>query len=243
MAEEKKNMQMRIGVVAAIIAILTLVAICGTFAKYVTEGNYSDSARVAKWGVVVHGDASWFKTTYYNADRQMIARGEQYTDAEGQQVRDKIVYPGFDSSTEAALHVTGKPEVATKVDVESDFWIDASEWTLPDGKFYCPLRFEIEQAEAPGKIEKIDGADYATAEELKAAVDKAMGEGIDIPYLPPNTDFSKDFDPKYMRVYWPFYLNDARDASDTALGNVAASHPDVHKSLRFGWKVEITQVD
>lgn len=52
---------------AALLLVLTLVTTCfvsGTFAKYVSEGEGKDAARVAKWGVKVEITGDGFKTTY-----------------------------------------------------------------------------------------------------------------------------------------------------------------------------------
>lgn len=50
--EYRKNMSLRIGVIAAVIALITLVGISGTFAKYVYQsdgtGSGNNQARVAK---------------------------------------------------------------------------------------------------------------------------------------------------------------------------------------------------
>ena len=46
----KKNKMMRIASVLLVAVILTTCAISGTFAKYVSKENSSDSARVAYWG-------------------------------------------------------------------------------------------------------------------------------------------------------------------------------------------------
>ncbi len=52
---------------AALLLVLTLATTCfvsGTFAKYVSEGEGKDAARVAKWGVKVEITGDGFKTTY-----------------------------------------------------------------------------------------------------------------------------------------------------------------------------------
>ena len=46
----KKNKMMRIASVLLVAVILTTCAISGTFAKYVSSADSSDSARVAYWG-------------------------------------------------------------------------------------------------------------------------------------------------------------------------------------------------
>lgn len=47
----KKNKFMRIASVLLIVTLLSTSVISGTFAKYTTEAEGSDSATVAKWGV------------------------------------------------------------------------------------------------------------------------------------------------------------------------------------------------
>ena len=64
----KKNKMMRIASVLLVAVILTTCAISGTFAKYVTSGNGSDNARVAKFGVTLTGTADTFKETYAKDD-------------------------------------------------------------------------------------------------------------------------------------------------------------------------------
>ena len=52
---------------AALLLVLTLATTCfvsGIFAKYVSEGEGEDAARVAKWGVKVEITGDGFKTTY-----------------------------------------------------------------------------------------------------------------------------------------------------------------------------------
>ena len=46
----KKNVMMRVASVLLVAVMLTTCVISGTFAKYVTDGTATDSARVAKWG-------------------------------------------------------------------------------------------------------------------------------------------------------------------------------------------------
>ena len=62
----KKNKMMRLASFLLVATLLTTSMISGTFAKYVTEGSASDSARVAKWGVEVEAtDDTGFKKVYF----------------------------------------------------------------------------------------------------------------------------------------------------------------------------------
>ena len=68
----KKNKMMRIASVLLVAVILTTCAISGTFAKYVTSENGSDSARVAKFGVEVTANGSTFATEYDTDDTNVV---------------------------------------------------------------------------------------------------------------------------------------------------------------------------
>ena len=46
----KKNTMMRVASALLVAVLLTTCAISGTFAKYVSSAETSDTARVAKWG-------------------------------------------------------------------------------------------------------------------------------------------------------------------------------------------------
>ena len=60
----KKNVMMRVASIMLVLVLMTSSVISGTFAKYVTEGQSKDSARVAKFGVTVTGNAAIFSDSY-----------------------------------------------------------------------------------------------------------------------------------------------------------------------------------
>ena len=47
----KKNKLMRAASILLVATLISTCAISGTFAKYVTTGSATNTARVAKWGV------------------------------------------------------------------------------------------------------------------------------------------------------------------------------------------------
>ena len=49
----KRNKMMRIASVLLVAVLLSTCVISGTFAKYTTSNSATDSARVAKWGVII----------------------------------------------------------------------------------------------------------------------------------------------------------------------------------------------
>ncbi len=122
----KKNRMLRMASALLILTLLTTSVIGGTFAKYVSTGSVSDTARVAKWGVeiktsgtlysdayakAVEGDGSnlpvaW-TTASPSADSITVAAAE---------AKQNIVAPGTKSHEHGlSFAISGTPEVAVKV--------------------------------------------------------------------------------------------------------------------------------
>lgn len=111
----KKNRMMRLASVLLVLTLLSTSVISGTFAKYVTSDTVSDTARVAKFGVVVTGSGSLFGKTYINE-----AGGNTPSNTTGAltvaSTSDDVVAPGTESAANGlALSVTGEPEVSTEL--------------------------------------------------------------------------------------------------------------------------------
>lgn len=64
----KKNVMMRVASFLLVAVLISTSAISGTYAKYVTEGSGTDSARVAKWGVVIEAESTMFSQEYATED-------------------------------------------------------------------------------------------------------------------------------------------------------------------------------
>lgn len=118
----KKNNVMR---VFALMLALTLVSVCaisGTFAKYVTRAAGEDAARVAKWGVILGIDGTEAFGTQYDAeDDSYIAAGGEYSVVSSN--GDKVVAPGTSSDllgTTLTASVKGTPEVAARYIIEGN---------------------------------------------------------------------------------------------------------------------------
>ena len=60
----KKNVMMRLACFLLVAVLISTSAISGTYAKYVTSGQSTDSARVAKWGVTVTANGTTFANAY-----------------------------------------------------------------------------------------------------------------------------------------------------------------------------------
>lgn len=125
----KKNRMMRLASGLLVAVLITTSTISGTFAKYVTEAEASDSARVAKFGVVVTATGSLFDDTYINetGGNTPADAGELTVEASG-----KAVAPGTKNDTGITFTVTGTPEVDVLLKVEATA---TSDICLPDGKY------------------------------------------------------------------------------------------------------------
>ena len=219
----KKNKMMRIASVLLVAVILTTCAISGTYAKYVTSGSGSDSARVAKFGVTVSGTADTFKETYAKDDNSFTLAANTVVSTE------KVVAPGTSGSM-AAFTITGTPEVAVRVAFTGtlelgDKWVDST------SAYYCPIEITVGDA-------TFKGITYASADEFEAAVNAKIAT------------YSKDYaagsnlsnigaDAPAISWKWAFEGND--DVKDTYLGDQAAAGNAATISLSV--TATVTQID
>ncbi|MDH6367502.1 MULTISPECIES: hypothetical protein [Breznakia] len=115
--ELKKNKSMRLASGLLVVTLLTTAIVSGTFAKYTTTAVGENTARVAKWGVVMTADNNIFGTDYKDA-----ANGNTITTdvtdnsisvsalANSDKTRDNVLAPGTKNDT-FNLNLTGTPEV------------------------------------------------------------------------------------------------------------------------------------
>ena len=177
----RKNKMMRLASALLVAVLLTTCAISGTFAKYVTEGTSTDTARVAKWGVVITAATDTMFDKEYD--------GDVYTDLA---VKTDVAYgdnnlvaPGTTGSL-TDMTLSGKPEVAVSVTYEAT--VTFTGWTINSTEDYFPIVFTLE-----GKTYGVEGngtLDYkfadsaALAAGLKTAIE-ALAKEYDV-----NTDLS-----------------------------------------------------
>ena len=218
----KKNKMMRIAAFLLVAVILTTCAISGTFAKYVTSGNGSDTARVAKWGVNVTGTAETFAQTYEKNDNGFTLATNTVVSTQD------VVAPGT-SGNMAAFTITGTPEVAVRVKFTGtlelgDKWVDAS------GNYYCPIEITVGS-------DTFNGTTYASADEFEAAVNAKIATyskdyvaGTDLSTIGGNAPV--------ITWKWAFEGN---DVNDTYLGDQAAAGNAATISLDV--TATVTQID
>lgn len=209
----KKNAMLKIAAILMVAVLLTTCAISSTFAKYVTgPSNYTDTARVAKWGLTfVTETDGLFLTSYENTSSVETVAADT-----------KVVAPGTSGSASITTDFTGTPEVdfeliTTATVALSDGWEDENR------TFYCPLVFTI------GSAEPIDGATYDSKTALVGAIQTAVNNAVARQTFSAGT-FVDTTDGTTCAISWewPFEVGDdadeiaENDAHDTALGNAAA---------------------
>lgn len=221
----KKNKMMRIASVLLVAVILTTCAISGTYAKYVTSGNGSDTARVAKFGVTVTGTANTFKETYPKDDTSVTLIGNSVVSTED------VVAPGTSGSM-AAFTITGTPEVAVKVAFTGTLEL-GEKWVDESGHYYCPIEITVGGMTFKGK-------DYTSADLFETAVnDKIAGytnnyeAGTDL-----NTGAVSNNAPA---ISWKWAFEGNSDDNDTYLGKQAADGNAAKISLAV--TATVTQID
>lgn len=206
---------------SAFLLVSTMATSCfvgSTFAKYVSEGEGDDSARVAKWGVEVTVTGDGFKTSYGKDDYKSNVDGNTVISS----TTEKVVAPGT-KGTFGGVKISGKPEVAVKV--ETTATVDLSGWNVASGgEFYCPLKFTVGDT-------TINGLDYSSStaggegsfeNAIKTAIQEATTKEVAA-----GTDLSTVGDDITYSWEWPFEgstgkVANQNDELDTKLGDNAA---------------------
>ena len=225
----KKNKMMRIASVLLVAVLMSTCAISGTFAKYVTEGSATDTARVAKWGVkidsVVATDNTFFKGDYETTDT-VLGAGFTYTVDSSN--ADDVIAPGT-SGEWINVNITGTPEVAVAVTYVADLDL-GDKWVDESAAYYCPIEITVGS-------ETFKGTTYASAAEFEAAVEAAIVAKKAT--YPVNTDLSAVEDDVVISWAWAFEGND--DAKDSDLGDAAADGNAATIALTIN--ITIEQID
>ena len=239
----KKNRMMRLASGLLVAVLLSTCAISGTFAKYITSDAASDTARVAKFGVVVTASGSLFDTTYKTTEN---TPGAGATDPDGTILSvtssnsDKLVAPGTKNDTGLTFAITGTPEVDVKIDVvvtQADgtvadlkevFLAKTDDEKLPDmttgnatDKFkneadYYPVKFTLKQTK--------NGATTTLVDAGRLSAVKQKLQGLTDGHIDANTDLSKEIGTLNLTWEWDFDNSGAGtyDKQDTLLGALAA---------------------
>lgn len=150
----KKNKMLRAASALLVMTFLTTGIIGGTFAKYVTVGSATDTARVAKWGVTITTSGSLYSDAYYDA-KSTTGNQPAVWETAGNTVAnsisvaaetkdDNIVAPGTKSFGKGlSFSISGTPEVAVEIKTS----ITAEDIYLAEGTYGVLAPVEISGAD------------------------------------------------------------------------------------------------
>lgn len=238
----KRNSKvMRIAVVLVALVLATSCFVGSTFAKYVTKGEASDSARVAKFGVEIDTDDFEIFSEDYDTDDATYST-DITTSVETSVDGEKLVAPGT-AGDFGSFGLTGTPEVAVKVEFSLEDVV-LTGWLDENNDFYCPLNITIGSTTVHGLL-------YDSADKLIKKLETVVAKELDdnaVASFAPNTDLSTDYTaPITMSWEWPFESGktadeiEENDVHDTFLGDEAA---DGNASeIEFKFNVKVTQID
>ena len=230
----KKNIMMRLSALLLVAVLLTTCVISGTFAKYTTTDNASDSATVAAWGIElsVTGDDVLYDDAKTGDE---VAALKVKTNA--------LAAPGTYQKL-ATVALSGTPEVAYKITVDVDLTL--ANWASDEAddpgtadvneSVYCPVVFTVD-----GTQYKIDTTNKDTAA-LEAAIEKAIiiaiagGDGSTNNQTY-NAGVAVPATANEVIIDW-MWAFDGNDELDTVLGNAATK-----ATIGFSLTVTVEQVD
>lgn len=225
----RKNRMMRLASALLILTMVTTCAISGTFAKYVTSDTGTDSARVAKFGVVIDvaveeaGKNDAFVAEYATDDTTV----DTTVIANSVVGSEDVLAPGTKGTLLERATITGTPEVA--VNVKKEATLTLTGWEA-DGDYYCPLKITVGSTE-------FNGMDYASETDpvaaFIAAVEGALESDVD---YGPNQDLTAN-----QTVTWEWAFEGGvgqTDELDTKLGDAATA-----ATIAFTYTVTVTQID
>ena len=239
MMSAKKNVTLRAAAVLFALALITSCFVGGTFAKYVTNGTGTDTARVAKFGVTVTANGTMFATKY-KTDTPNVAGtiAESVISSGAVKNIDNVVAPGTKGEM-LSMKRSGQPEVAVQVTYTPTIELN-DEWKDANDNFYCPLQIKVNGT-------SVEGHGFTDKQEFVDAIKAAIlaYEKNNVVY-PANTALSTVGDNALAITWaWPFESMDkagnSNDARDTYLGDQAAKGHAA--TIKISVTTTVTQVD
>lgn len=247
----KKNKMMRLASFLLVAVLVSTSAISGTFAKYVTDGTATDSARVAKWGVKVAIDGANAFAEKYDDKAEVSGTKVVSIGAADADVDDSVLAPGTNGVL-GTVKVSGKPEVMVDVKVDVDF--DIANWVVPTDVKYFPVVIKVGTETVAYAIDA-DVADIEQAVE-EAVIKAILADDVQIAdggengrtatkRYDANNEFGSEDDVDVTVTWeWPFETGadkpakDANNIKDTALGDAQTA-----ATISYSCTVTVEQVN
>ena len=149
-----KNKKTVLTIAIALLLVLALALGGFTFAKYISQGNGSDSATVAKWGWTISADAgSFFGKKYAGQGLSTVTEGDENLSVKASG-DSNVVAPGTTGSF--TFSIGGSAEVASKITVAltgKDIVLKATVTTGEPSASktttytYSPIKFSLQKDE------------------------------------------------------------------------------------------------
>ena len=234
MTKKKSGKTMRLAGLLLVLVLVTSCFVGGTFAKYVTSGAGTDSARVAKFGVTVTANGTLFAEEYATDDTNVV--GTIAKSVVSSESGKNVVAPGTKGNM-VSMSLTGTPEVAVRVSYEATTMELGDNWVDGTGAYYCPLKITV-------GTDVLDGLTYASADEFENAVKEKIAA------------YSKDYEAgtdlstvgtDSLAISWEWPFEDTTTGAkqtnekDTYLGDQAAA--DEAGTITLEVKTTVTQID
>lgn len=213
--------------------IITSYSVSGTYAKYVSEIDLADEARVAKWEIGLEQDSmknlDLFQDSYeYKKDGNKTVVALPNADT----TKDNVVAPG--TSGQYTFALTGTIETNYRISVTASG--DNTVTTTYEGEAYNPIRFYLSEQDNVD-INTVAEDDLLTFDDLLTALNALYSGTGDKVYAPGEVNV-----PSYT-IYWKWDFAGAKtiDKADTILGEEIAADTTSHKiDLAINIKAEQT---
>ena len=200
----KKTKFMRAALLLLVLTLITSCFVGGTFAKYTTSAEGSDSARVAKWGFTEAATIELndlFKTAY---DTTVSAQTD-------------VIAPGTTGSDTFQFTYGGNTDV-TAPEVAYTFVVSADESTCADSiKNNANIKWSLD-----GVLAKADDKTEGSWDALIAAINALDGNKPNDRYEPntlPDAFTTVGTNVHTVGWEWTFSTSEDADTTDTEMGN------------------------
>lgn len=207
----KKNKMMRAASALLVATLLSTSIISGTFAKYTTSAEGSDSARVAKWGFTEDG-------TTITLDKLFSDKYETTVDSKavtGENPKEDVIAPGTSGRAQFGFTYGGDTSV-TAPEVAYSFNVSTNGSQCADTiKNNTNIQW------------KLDNGEWGTWDKLIKAIEDLDGNKTNDRYeantLPDEFNNSTSASNLHtVEWQWVFNTDDEADKKDTEMGNAAS---------------------
>ena len=222
----KKNKMMRLASTLLVLTLLTTCAISGTFAKYVTKSEGSDSARVAKWGFEATNSSVVLDNLFASAYDSTV---KSTTDVIAPGTKNQV---SFSFAYDTTSNNVATPEVAYTFEVSTTG--STCDQSIQDN---TSIVWSLD-----GALASADGKTAGSWDALLAAIEALDGNKTNNQYdantLPESFYGSTTEGAKTHTVGWEWKFDNNNDTTDTTMGNA-----DSLAKVELHISITATQVD